>query len=37
MSLNFAKIEIEYRPQKADGSLDNPVKAGYDLKQNTAV
>jgi len=35
--LNFAKIETEYRPQKEDGSLDNPIKAGYDLKQNKPV
>jgi type VI secretion system Hcp family effector len=25
-SLNFAKIEMEYKPQKADGTLDSPVK-----------
>jgi type VI secretion system secreted protein Hcp len=37
VSLNFAKIEVEYHPQKSDGSLDGPVKAGYDLKQNAAV
>jgi type VI secretion system secreted protein Hcp len=33
-SLDFAKIELEYSAQKQDGSLDAPVKAGYDLKQN---
>lgn len=37
VALNFAKIEAEYRPQKEDGSLDNPVKAGYDLKANKPV
>jgi type VI secretion system secreted protein Hcp len=37
ISLNFAKIEQEYKPQKADGSLDSPVKAGYDLKLNQKV
>ncbi|MFI4874874.1 MAG: Hcp family type VI secretion system effector [Blastopirellula sp. JB062] len=37
VKLNFAKIECEYRPQKDDGSLDNPVKAGYDLKSNKPV
>lgn len=37
VELNFAKIECEYRPQKNDGSLDNPVKTGYNLKTNTAV
>ena len=36
-SLNFAKIEFEYRPQKADGSLDAAVKAGYDLKANRQI
>jgi type VI secretion system secreted protein Hcp len=37
ISLNFTKIEFEYRPQKPDGSLDAPVKAGYDLKLNKKV
>lgn len=36
-SLNFSKIEYEYKPQKADGSLDTPVKAGYDVKANKKV
>jgi type VI secretion system secreted protein Hcp len=34
VSLNFAKIEIEYKPQKPDGSLDAGVKFKYDLKAN---
>jgi len=33
VSFNYAKIEIEYKEQKADGSLGSPVKAGYDLKK----
>jgi type VI secretion system secreted protein Hcp len=37
ISLNFAKIEMEYKPQKADGTLDMPVKAGWDLKMNRKV
>ena len=37
VSLNFAKVEVEYKPQKADGSLEAAVKAGYDLKKSTAV
>lgn len=37
ISFNFKKIEIEYSPQKADGKLDSPQKAGYDLKKNTKV
>ena len=35
VSLNFGKIEIEYKPQKPDGTLDAPVKGGWDLKANT--
>jgi type VI secretion system secreted protein Hcp len=34
---NFAKIEISYSPQKPDGSLGPPVKAGWDLKQNKKI
>jgi type VI secretion system secreted protein Hcp len=37
VSLNFAKIEIEYREQKADGSLAGAIKSGWDLKGNKAV
>jgi len=33
ISLNFTTIEIEYKAQKPDGTLDGPVKAKYDLKQ----
>ena len=36
-SLNFSKIEFEYRPTNPDGSLGAPVKAGYDLKLNKKV
>jgi type VI secretion system secreted protein Hcp len=34
ISLNFAKIEITYAPQKPDGSLDSPVVHNYNLKEN---
>ena len=37
ISLNFAKIELEYKEQKADGTLGGAVKAGYDLKANKQV
>ena len=37
VSLNFAKIEFEYKPQKADGSMDSPIKVGYDLKANKKI
>jgi len=30
-SIAFSKIEVEYKPQKPDGSLDAAVTAGYDL------
>jgi type VI secretion system secreted protein Hcp len=33
VSVNFAKIQVEYKEQKADGTLGGSVKAGYDLKQ----
>lgn len=34
VSLAFAKIEVEYKPQKSDGSLGAPVAFRYDLKTN---
>lgn len=37
VALNFSKIEFEYKPQKPDGSLDAPIKTGYDLKLNKKV
>ena len=37
ISFNFSKIEYEYKPQKEDGSLDAPVKTGWDLKANKKV
>jgi len=36
-TLNFAKIEFAYKPQKADGSLDSAVEHGWDLKKNEKV
>src|SRR5262249_10247399 len=32
VSLAFAKINVEYKPQKADGSLDAGIHFKYDLK-----
>jgi len=37
VSLNFAKLRMEYRAQKADGSLDAPIVAGWDVKTNVKV
>jgi type VI secretion system secreted protein Hcp len=34
ISLNFSKVEYEYKEQKADGTLGGAIKAYYDLKQN---
>jgi len=36
-SLGFSTIRMDYRPQKADGSLDSPVKAGWDVKNNKSL
>jgi type VI secretion system secreted protein Hcp len=37
ISLNFAKVEWEYKPQKPDGTLDGPIKSGWNMKTNTKV
>lgn len=34
ISLNFAKIEVSYAPQKPEGGLDSPVVHNYNLKEN---
>jgi type VI secretion system secreted protein Hcp len=36
-SLNFAKIEVSYKPQNADGQLGSEITAGWDLKRNSEV
>ena len=37
VALNFSKIQFTYTPQKADGSADEAVTAGFDLKGNTST
>ncbi len=37
VSLNFSKVRVEYKAQKADGSLDAAVTAGWDQKANKQV
>lgn len=37
LSLNFAKIEVEYQEQKADGSGSPAGKFGWNVKENTKV
>jgi type VI secretion system secreted protein Hcp len=34
VSLSFAKVAVEYKPQKPDGSLDAGIHFKYDLKGN---
>ena len=34
VSLSFAKVSLEYKPQKPDGSLDAGIHFKYDLKAN---
>jgi type VI secretion system secreted protein Hcp len=37
ISLNFAKVETEFKPQKDDGTLGSPVKTGYSIKENKKI
>jgi len=34
IALNYGKIEMEYKEQKADGTLAGAIKSFYDLKAN---
>jgi type VI secretion system secreted protein Hcp len=36
VTLTFAKIDVEYKPQKADGSLDAGIHFKYDLAAHKA-
>jgi type VI secretion system secreted protein Hcp len=37
ISLNFSKIEFEYKEQKEDGTLGGTTKGGYNVKENKAL
>ncbi|HEX7616467.1 MAG TPA: type VI secretion system tube protein Hcp [Thermoanaerobaculia bacterium] len=37
VSMNFAKLEVEYKEQNEDGSLGGATKAGYHYKENKVV
>jgi type VI secretion system secreted protein Hcp len=37
VSMNYAKVEMDYKPQTKDGKLGAAVKSGYDLKLNKKV
>jgi type VI secretion system secreted protein Hcp len=34
VSMKFGKVDLEYKPQKADGSLDAGVHFNFDIKAN---
>ena len=34
VTLTFAKVDLEYKPQKPDGSLDEGISFKFDLKSN---
>ena len=37
VAFNFAKIEVDYRPQQPNGTLGSPVHFGFDLRQQKPV
>jgi len=37
VTLNFAKVEYKYTPQKPDGTKDSPIPIGWDIEANTKV
>jgi type VI protein secretion system component Hcp len=37
ISLNFAKVSVEYTPQTKDGSAGATVETGFNIEENTAM
>jgi type VI secretion system secreted protein Hcp len=37
VSLQFSKVELEYKAQKPDGSLDSGIQFKWDIKQNVKI
>ena len=37
ISFNYAKMKVEYKEQKSDGTLGGVIAAGWDLKKNEKV
>jgi type VI secretion system secreted protein Hcp len=37
VSFSFGRIEMTYRPQRPDGTLDAPVSAGWDVTANHKI
>jgi type VI protein secretion system component Hcp len=35
VTLNFAKVSVDYTPQKADGSADTAIPFGWDIAANS--
>lgn len=35
VTLNFAKVSIKYTPQRADGSPEGSLEAGWNMEENT--
>jgi len=35
VTLNFAKVNVDYTPQKADGSADTAIPFGWDIAANS--
>lgn len=38
VTLNFAKVSVDYQPQKADGTKDGgPIKYGWNIRSNVKI
>jgi type VI secretion system secreted protein Hcp len=37
LTLNFSKIEVEYKEQQHDGTLGGRIKTGWDVKASKAI
>ncbi|MBI2379785.1 MAG: type VI secretion system tube protein Hcp [Gammaproteobacteria bacterium] len=38
LTLNFAQVQVDYQPQKADGSKDGgPIKYGWNIRENVKI
>ena len=37
ISLNFAKVKVEYTPQQADGSKEGGSELGWDIRANVEM
>ena len=35
VTLNFAKVSVDYTPQKKDGTADGPITMSWDIEANT--